>query len=216
MNEHPSQDTLSRKEREKLARQQDILKAARELIVANGFRDTTLDEIAQRAEFGKGTLYNYFASKEDIFHALIDQAIEHSIALAREAVNQPGDVRSRLTSYARATMLYIRENGELLHAIFQEIHGGRRSDPSRLQDLVRRGRTVTDIIGTVLTPAMDAGIIHTGDPADYVTLLDDMIRGFAGRQMTLQGALTNDEIDRAAGLIVTVLLDGITVRNSKG
>ena len=61
MNEHSTQDSLSRKEREKRARQQDILKAARELIATKGFRDTTLDEIAQKAEFGKGMLQNFSA-----------------------------------------------------------------------------------------------------------------------------------------------------------
>ena len=83
MSEHTTQATLTRREREKLARQQDIVNAALELFAAKGFRDTTLDEIAQKAEFGKGTLYNYFASKEDIFHAIIDQAINDSISIAR-------------------------------------------------------------------------------------------------------------------------------------
>ncbi|MBK7257414.1 MAG: helix-turn-helix transcriptional regulator [Ignavibacteriae bacterium] len=92
MSEHPTQETLSRKEREKRARQQDILKAARELIATKGFRDTTLDEIAQKAEFGKGTLYNYFASKEDIFHAIIDQAIE--IRSPRRVSVRPGPATS--------------------------------------------------------------------------------------------------------------------------
>ena len=216
MSENPTQETLSRKEREKRARQQDILKAARELFAAKGFRDTTLDEIAQKAEFGKGTLYNYFASKEDIFHAIIDQAIENSIATARECSAGPGDLRTRLTAYARASMLYIRDNGELLHAIFLELHGGRKSDTSRLKEIVRRSRTATDIVGALIQKEMEAGTIRQGDPADFITMLDDMIRGFASKRIFLHGELGPDEVDRQASLIVSVLLDGITVRHSKG
>ena len=216
MNEHSTQDSLSRKEREKRARQQDILKAARELIATKGFRDTTLDEIAQKAEFGKGTLYNYFASKEEIFHAIIDQAIESSIAMAKECSAGAGDVRTKLTAYARATMLYIRDNGELLHAIFLELQGGRKSDASRLQDIVRQSRKVADIVGAMLLKEMDPGTLRQGDPADFVVMLDDMIRGLSSRQIFLHGTFNTDEIDHQASLIVSVLLDGITVRHSKG
>jgi TetR/AcrR family transcriptional regulator, repressor of fatR-cypB operon len=216
MNEHNSQESLTRKEREKRARQQDILKAARELFTAKGFRDTTLDEIAQKAEFGKGTLYNYFSSKDEIFHAIIDQAIEDSITMARECAAEPGDARSRFTSYARKTMQFIRENGELLHVIFQELHGARKMEHTRLKDILDRSRTVTGTMGAVLRHDMDKGLLVQGDPARYVSLLDDMVRGFASKQVILQGGLSDEEIDHAADLIVSLLFDGITVRNSKG
>ena len=216
MSQQPAHEALSRKEREKRARQQDILKAARELFAAKGFRDTTLDEIAQKAEFGKGTLYNYFASKEDIFHAIIDQAIENSIAMAHECVDSDGDVRTKLTRYAQASMLYIRDNGELLHAIFVELQGGRRSEASRLKDIVKRSREATDVVGDMLQREMDAGTIRQGNPADFVTMLEDMIRGLASRQIFLYGTSSSEEIERHASLIVSVLLDGITVRHSKG
>jgi AcrR family transcriptional regulator len=216
MSEHTTQEALSRKEREKRARQQDILNAARELFAAKGFQNTTLDEIAQKAEFGKGTLYNYFASKEDIFHAIIDQAIENSITMAQECVASSGDLRSKLTTYARANIQFICENGELLHAIFQELHGGRKTDPARVQDIIHRAHMVTTIISATIKTEMDAGTIRPGNPVEFISLLDDMVRGHSSKQITLHGPLGPAEIDRAANLIVSVFLDGITVRHSKG
>lgn len=216
MSDHSTNETLSRKEREKRARQQDILKAARELFTAKGFRDTTLEEIAQKAEFGKGTLYNYFSSKDEIFHAIIDQAIEDSIAMARECAAEPGDARSRFSSYATKTMRFIRENGELLHVIFQELHGVRKSEHTKLKDILDRSKTVTATMGAVLQVDMDKGLLVRGDPARYVSLLDDMVRGYAGKQVILRGGLTDEEIGNAANLIVALLFDGITVRNNKG
>lgn len=216
MSEQNSQEAPSRREREKLARQQEILKAARELFAAKGFRETTLDEIAQKAEFGKGTLYNYFASKEDIFHALIDQLIGDSIAMAHQCASSGGDVRAKLTQYARSSMESIRNNGELFHAIVEELHRGRKTEAARLQDILKRSRTVATIIGAVLQTEMDAGRIRKGELTDYVTMLDDMIRGIASRQILLHGTLSPDELDRQADLIVSILLDGITVRHSKG
>ncbi|MCP4230439.1 MAG: TetR family transcriptional regulator, partial [bacterium] len=46
---------LSRRERERLARRNDILAAARKVVAAKGYDRATLDEIAHEAEFAKGT-----------------------------------------------------------------------------------------------------------------------------------------------------------------
>lgn len=46
--------------------------AAVSIFAKKGYRDTTLDEIAINSEFGKGTIYNYFKSKEEIYSAIID------------------------------------------------------------------------------------------------------------------------------------------------
>ena len=96
MNISDSRESPSRKEREKLARQQEILKAARELFVTKGFRETTLEEIARLAEFGKGTLYNYFASKEDLFIGIIEQVTDEMLAIARESMAAPGGAHEKL------------------------------------------------------------------------------------------------------------------------
>lgn len=64
--------TLSRKEREREFRRQEILTAAVELFAEKGFQHTTLDDIAEAAEFGKGTIYNYFQNKEDIYLAILE------------------------------------------------------------------------------------------------------------------------------------------------
>ena len=55
----------SRKQREADLRKHEILEAAEKLFLANGYEDTTMNQIANEAEFSKGTLYNYFKSKEE-------------------------------------------------------------------------------------------------------------------------------------------------------
>jgi AcrR family transcriptional regulator len=57
------------REREKRAR---ILAAAQEVFAEQGFDAARMEEVARRAQVGKGTLYNYYASKEDLLiHAVI-------------------------------------------------------------------------------------------------------------------------------------------------
>jgi AcrR family transcriptional regulator len=69
--------TQERKERDKKRRRDQILNAAIELIGEQGFESTTMDEIAERAELSKGTLYLYFNDKATLHHAIKKRALSY-------------------------------------------------------------------------------------------------------------------------------------------
>lgn len=56
-----------RKERERQQRMESILDAAEQVFMDKGLKNSTIDEIAEKAELSKGTIYLYFKSKELIF-----------------------------------------------------------------------------------------------------------------------------------------------------
>lgn len=62
-------------ERRKDARPGELLDAALDLFVEKGYAATRLDDVAARAGVSKGTLYLYYASKEDLFKAVVRQNI---------------------------------------------------------------------------------------------------------------------------------------------
>lgn len=72
-----SQDmqATSRKEREKELRRRQILEAAEEVFRRKGYQATTMDEVAEEAEFSKGTLYLYFGSKFALFSELSNEVL---------------------------------------------------------------------------------------------------------------------------------------------
>jgi len=57
-----------------------VLGAARRVFMAKGFHVATLDEIALEAGFSKGVIYSQFASKADMFLALLERRIEERAA----------------------------------------------------------------------------------------------------------------------------------------
>ncbi len=79
---------LSRAERNKCDKRNRILRAARELFRRQGFHQTTVSEIAELADVGKGTLFLYARSKEDLlvqcFQEDVGHAMEHAFATAPE------------------------------------------------------------------------------------------------------------------------------------
>lgn len=79
-------DSKPRWERRKEARPQELLAAAIELFVERGFASTRLEDVARRAGVSKGTLYLYYANKEDLFKAVVRQSIVPTIGAAETSV----------------------------------------------------------------------------------------------------------------------------------
>ncbi len=67
----PPAATTGRRTRRKDARPGELIAAALDLFVDKGYSATRVEEVAQRAGVSKGTLFLYFASKEDLFKAVV-------------------------------------------------------------------------------------------------------------------------------------------------
>lgn len=66
----------SRRELNKLRCRQRIMKASRRLFSAKGFEETTIEDVAEKAEISKATLYNYFPSKESLLRGIAEEELE--------------------------------------------------------------------------------------------------------------------------------------------
>ena len=81
-----------------------ILDAARKLFVARGFEDTSVDDIAARAQVAKGAVYHHFASKELIFAQVFEEMTAELATLVPSAARAGKDV---LDSIRRGTLRYL-------------------------------------------------------------------------------------------------------------
>jgi AcrR family transcriptional regulator len=89
-------EKISRKEREFLAHREEILLAAQKVFAAKGFFPTTMSDIAREAEFGTGTLYKYFKSKEELYFTLIDEKTEEINRLVKAELSQKTSAVERI------------------------------------------------------------------------------------------------------------------------
>jgi TetR/AcrR family transcriptional regulator, repressor of fatR-cypB operon len=102
--------SLPRKEREKLNRKMAILEAAIDLFASKGFHNTTLDEIASASEFGKGTLYNYFSSKEQIIKSIIEDVMGKNLVTLKLADTTSKTFPEFLSSYTKSIFEFHLQN----------------------------------------------------------------------------------------------------------
>jgi AcrR family transcriptional regulator len=80
----PRPDLRAQKERE-------ILTAAAAVFAERGFRGTRIADVAARAGIGKGTIYEYFRSKEELFMSLFHWYTEQAFATMLDTANDSGD-----------------------------------------------------------------------------------------------------------------------------
>jgi len=113
----------SRKEREKLRHRQEILAAALELFAEKGFHNVSMHEIAAKAEFAIGTLYKFFADKEDLYRALVLEQCNIFAAAFAKALEGPGDELEKLRNYVRAHGEVFRHNLPFIRLFVAESRG---------------------------------------------------------------------------------------------
>lgn len=74
--------------RRKDARPGEIIAAAIGVFAERGYAAAKLDDIAARAGVSKGALYLYFATKEDLFHAVVAEAVAPNLMAVRQAAER--------------------------------------------------------------------------------------------------------------------------------
>lgn len=113
---------ISRKERERLLRRSEIISAAREVFALRGFAEATLDEIAERAEFGKGTLYNYFENKEELFEAVIVNSYEAITESAAEVLARETTLYAKFMAVADTLLTQLLRDAGVFMLIMREFN----------------------------------------------------------------------------------------------
>lgn len=86
-----------------------ILNAALGLFGRYGYRRTAMDDVAREAGIAKGTVYLYFDTKESLFRALSQAAIDRVLAAARDAAATRGPIGERLLAVLLAKFGYFHE-----------------------------------------------------------------------------------------------------------
>lgn len=111
---------LSRRERKKEQTRRRIFEAAIALFRDKGFEQTTVDEITERADVGRGTFFNYFPRKESVLAFLSEERLEVAEENGQQLLAEARPARDKLVEvYAFASAAYT-EDRELSRYVFSE------------------------------------------------------------------------------------------------
>jgi AcrR family transcriptional regulator len=94
-----------------------MLDAASRLFATHRFHEVRMEDIAAEAEVGKGTIYRYFADKEELYLALLTRASEQFVRRLEQVMLQEGTAHSRLEAVVDAIISVFDEQPHLLDLI---------------------------------------------------------------------------------------------------
>jgi AcrR family transcriptional regulator len=145
-----------RRARRKDARPAEIIAAALALFAERGFAATKLEDVAARAGIGKGTIYLYFPTKEDLFRAVVRQGLLPNLEAAEAMVAaHTGSASDMLREIARHIMRVIESD---LTAIAKLVITESGNFPAIAQfyaeEVVKRG---IKLIGGVVARGIELG-----------------------------------------------------------
>lgn len=100
-----------------------ILRAAEELLFKKGVENVSMGEIASAAGVGKGTLYVYFPSKDDLLGEVALSVYESFIWDIREASGRSEEVKSFIEELSERIFRDLEKRGRLLHMLRDYLRG---------------------------------------------------------------------------------------------
>ncbi|MFO7659917.1 MAG: TetR/AcrR family transcriptional regulator, partial [Candidatus Cloacimonadaceae bacterium] len=91
-----------------------IIAAAENLFRRYGYSKTSLEDIARDASLGKGTLYYYFGSKEDIFIEVVIRHSEKFYETFKQELEKESNFKARFTKAIRLPIKLVYEHAPIL------------------------------------------------------------------------------------------------------
>jgi len=172
-------EKISRKEREYLVHREEILLAAQKVFAAKGFFPTTMSDIAREAEFGTGTLYKYFKSKEELYFTLIDGKVQEINYLVKAELSQKTSAVERIKKVLGLEfeffernrdffMIYTSERSRFEWAVKDELGKG----------LHEKMVAYISLLAEVMRQGIEEGEFRHLDPMDLAHALVGVVNSF--------------------------------------
>nr|WP_312856730.1 TetR/AcrR family transcriptional regulator [Arthrobacter mobilis] len=100
-------------------RRRQLLQAAHEVFVANGYHGAAMDEIAVAARVSKPVLYQHFPGKRDLYLALLDHHLQSLTAMLSDALKSTTDNKARVHATIGAYYRFIAEESQAHRIVFE-------------------------------------------------------------------------------------------------
>lgn len=194
--------TKERKERERKQRKNQILNAAISLVEEQGFDKTTMDEIADRAELSKGTLYLYYNDKSSLYQAIKRRGLQHLHNKFHQIIQQDLPGAELVKEMNLKFLKIITQNAAFTRsmAIYEHLSGEKHLENA----IVRECNAIEDEIFMLLVRAIQIGIqdgsITTSKPPKILALnisfqMSGLLKFYlSGSNQNIQNILKENEL----------------------
>jgi AcrR family transcriptional regulator len=131
----------------KAERQESIILAAHEVFSNKGFHQAKMEEIARKAGVGKGTLYEYFNSKKELFCGMVKQWMIWYYQSIRQAAEEGNDFKQKLDNMMMAHMKFAFRSKNLISMMLNDyVHINRDLNRWMMEGRLEMVRLVENVV----------------------------------------------------------------------
>jgi AcrR family transcriptional regulator len=174
---------VSRKTQQSDRTREALLSQCLHLFAQRGFSSTSLDDIARAAGVTKGAIYWHFASKDEIFHAILDRIRARWQEVVHVPVSTTGDPRAQLARLFDAYDELFRESPDIC-LFLQQVVLDRQNKPFAAE-VARVFATTARFIARIVDEGKARGVMNTGvDSLTTAHLILGMLAGASQQAST--------------------------------
>ncbi|HYG57186.1 MAG TPA: TetR/AcrR family transcriptional regulator [Symbiobacteriaceae bacterium] len=181
-------------------RREQILQAALGVFARKGLMAAKIGDIAAAAGLSHGLVYHYFASKDEVFTALVDRALEGTIAVVQAALQQPGTPWEQLRWLTAAMVEGGRQRPE--HGLIMVQAFTSEAVPPAVKQLVaEKGPQIYRYLVPLIQAGQAAGQVVAEDPIKLAVAHSSLVQGLILGQTQGQGTYPAPDVDMVLRLL---------------
>jgi AcrR family transcriptional regulator len=195
-------------DQDKSQRRDEIMAAAKKVFARKGFHATTIADIAKEAGLAYGSIYWYFDSKDDLFHALMaveEDALRNHIAAAVGA-REDSDGEAPFRTAVQATFEFFEADKATVKLLFRDAYALGDRFEKHLGGIYER---FIDDIENVIVVAQQRGEVVAAPPRMVAYTLAALVGQLAHRRLSTDDGVTAAEV---ADFVVTLAFNGLRPR----
>jgi len=159
-----------------------ILEAARTVFSRQGYAETAVDDVAERARMAKGTLYLYFRSKEELYLAALVSDLRAMAAEGRAEMEAAQGFREKLRAFLQVRLNYCRSHENFLRIYLAE-YGSMFVKTPLNRELSQLLRDNMRYVAGVIEKAIDQGEAQPVGAGAAAAAVFDVSRGLMERRL---------------------------------
>jgi AcrR family transcriptional regulator len=197
---------------DKTQRRDEIMAAAKKVFARNGFHATTIADIAKEAGLAYGSVYQYFDSKENLFHALMSAegfALRTHIAVALAATGKrPDESWEPFRAAVQATFEFFEADKATTKLLLRDAYALGQRFEKHLSGIYER---FIDDIADHMAAAQQRGQVISAPPRMLAFSLAALVGQLAHRRLATDDGVTAAEV---ADFVVSLVVNGLRPRES--
>ena len=180
-----------------------ILETARKAFSRYGPKKTNIDEIARIARVAKGTIYNYFGSKDAVYLEVLSREVNEIIEKISSSVARETSPEKKLASFARAKFQHMRHAVNLINLDREAVEERPRKAEQTRERLFE---SEVAIVAVILKEGAEKGVFTINDLLLTARAICHALRGF---ELTWLVRESEERIEQYLDELLKVLFVGI-------